>query len=303
MKKIIGYSLSLLMVATLFVGCTKTTADLVPPTANAGPSLAITAPISSATVTGTGSTTNGNITGYLWSLVSGPNVPVITSPSSATTTVTGLVVGSYILQFAVFDQAGLAGLDTMKITVAGSPIQTLTVQPTNNASEGVVISNGNTGPDTQLTIGTWTLNGGTINYRQYVKFDFSAIPSTATILTANLYLYAMPNPHGGDLLNPHTGPTNAFYIDRVTSSWTLASLTWAGQPATSVTNRVTVAQSVSAFQDENISVTALVKDMMTSGNNGFKFTGTNEVLYNIRQYASSLNSNASLHPKLVITYQ
>ena len=126
----------------LFIGCDKDTDTLPsPPIAIAGNSQTIQLPASSFTLTGSGTTQNGNITGYLWSLVSGPNVPVITRPSSASTTVTNIVAGTYIFQFMVIDNAGLTGIDTVTVTLTAGAIQTLTLQPTNNSDERHILGN------------------------------------------------------------------------------------------------------------------------------------------------------------------
>jgi hypothetical protein len=51
-----------------------------------------------------------------------------------------------------------------------------------------------------------------------------------------------------------------------------------------------------------IDVSALVRDMLVNGNNGFYLRMQTEAIYNIRQYASSTYSDATKHPKLVIVY-
>ena len=61
-------------------------------------------------------------------------------------------------------------------------------------------------------------------------------------------------------------------------------------------------QSTSAFQNNIIDVTALVKDMQTNGNNGFALTLQSETTYNVRQYVSSFNVDITRHPTLVISY-
>lgn len=70
-----------------------------PPTANAGPDQILTAPTSTATLNGTGST--GTITSYLWTNVSGPNTPTITSNATSITGVTGLIPGSYVFKLSL----------------------------------------------------------------------------------------------------------------------------------------------------------------------------------------------------------
>jgi hypothetical protein len=295
-----------LFTAFLFIKCTKETNNFKnPPVAEAGNSQTIQLPVSNATLSGSGTTENFKITGYLWSLVSGPNVPEIESESSATTNVSGLSAGTYVFQLMVVDSAGLSDVDTVSWIVNAAVQQTLTLQPANNPNSGHVDSyfnQGGTG-DTEHPIGSWTNQGTPFSWRTLLKFDLSSIPASSTIVSATLYLYAMPNPHGGDMINAHSGTANACFVERVINSWTFNGLTWANQPATTATNRSIIPQSTTAFQNDVIDVKALVQDMVDLGNFGFGIRQQNEVYYNCKQYASSYHSNAALHPKLVITYQ
>ncbi|MBS1659486.1 MAG: hypothetical protein JST68_00400, partial [Bacteroidetes bacterium] len=72
-----------------------------PPSASAGTDQTITLPTNSATLTGSGSETNGTIVGYTWTQVSGPSTATIGSAGSATTSVSGLVQGAYVFQLTV----------------------------------------------------------------------------------------------------------------------------------------------------------------------------------------------------------
>src|SRR5436190_1582984 len=88
-----------------------------PPTANAGPDQTINFPVlRSATLSGSGSDPDGSIVSYSWSKVSGIGGN-ITSPNSASTTVTGLVVGTYIFRLTVTDDKGATDTDDVTITV------------------------------------------------------------------------------------------------------------------------------------------------------------------------------------------
>lgn len=69
------------------------------PVPSAGPSQTTALPISTVTLDGSGS--SGAVTSYLWTKVSGPNNPTITSPTSMTTSVTGLAQGTYVFQLSV----------------------------------------------------------------------------------------------------------------------------------------------------------------------------------------------------------
>src|SRR5690242_2008618 len=78
-----------------------------PPVAEAGSPQTIQLPVNSANLTGSGASTNGSITSYLWTMVSGPGVPVIGQAGSPSTSVSGMVQGVYHFQLKVTDVAGL----------------------------------------------------------------------------------------------------------------------------------------------------------------------------------------------------
>jgi hypothetical protein len=277
------------------------------PVVNAGLNQTITLPVDSVTLTGSASDSDGFIVAYLWSQVSGPFFSTIVNPGSSTTKVKGLRQGTYVFQLMAIDNEGATGVDTASVLVNPSLIQTLTLQPTNNANEVYIhslIPNGSTSGISQLTIAAWTAGGITHYWRTFIKFDYSAIPINATILNAKLSLYAAPTPFQGNGVDAHFGTSNACYIQRVTSNWNTASITWNNQPATVTTNQTIIPQSTSSFQNDiDLDVTSLVRDMQTNGNNGFAIRLQNEVIYNVRQYASSFDNNSSIHPRLVITYQ
>lgn len=203
------------------------------------------------------------------------------------------------------------GLNGQLLTICNGKPQwgpcftTLSLQPSQNTYEYFVDNfypnTNNTG--TQLDMTAWTASGNPVFQRTFIKFDFSAIPVNATIDSAKLYLYATATPLGGNGVDAHFGPANSCYINRITTPWTTpGQFTWNNQPSYSSVNRATIPQSNSSFEDNIINVTSLVADMMVAGNNGFVILLQSESTYNIRQYASSKNADASKHPKLVIYY-
>ncbi|MBK8605881.1 MAG: DNRLRE domain-containing protein [Chitinophagaceae bacterium] len=299
---------ALLFVVGLFIGCQKEN-DFIspqPPTAEAGNSQSIQSPTTSFTLAGSGVSTNGPITGYLWSLVSGPNVPLIASPGSPTTLVTNFIAGTYTFQLMVIDNAGLTGIDTTKITVTAAPIQTLTLQPANNTEERHLWGNSTmdqSGHATELVAGTWT-SGGTIYIRGALKFNLSTIPSSATILTAKLTLFSNPTPLNGTQTVPNEGPGNAMYIRRITNNWNPVTTFWLTQPATTTTDQISIPHTAQASLDlVDVDVKNLVTAMHSSGNYGFMIMLQNETPFNMRNFCSSIHTTASKHPKIVITYQ
>ncbi len=72
----------------------------VNPVANAGIDQTKTYPTTTASLSGSGTDSDGTIVGYLWTQVGG-TAATITSATSAATTVTGLVAGVYQFQLKV----------------------------------------------------------------------------------------------------------------------------------------------------------------------------------------------------------
>ncbi len=106
-------------VATDFVTVTVLpySATNTPPTANAGNDLTIQLPTNSVTLQGSGTDTDGTIASYAWTKTAGPSSGFITSPSSASTTVTNLGQGAYTFQLKVTDNQGAIGTDTVNVNV------------------------------------------------------------------------------------------------------------------------------------------------------------------------------------------
>ena len=69
---------------------------------------------------GSGNDPDGSIVSHVWTQVSGATA-TITTPSSYTTTITGLTTGTYVFRLTVTDNLGATGQDDMTVTVsAGS---------------------------------------------------------------------------------------------------------------------------------------------------------------------------------------
>lgn len=146
------------------------------PVADAGFNQTITLPTNSVTLNGTGSYDSaGTITAYNWSQVSGPSAATITSASAATTTVSGLLQGTYVFQLKVTDNSGGSSTDQVTITVNPAPNQ----PPVANAgvNQTITLPTSSTGldgtksadPDGTIAAYSWTQVSG---------------PSTATITNA-----------------------------------------------------------------------------------------------------------------------
>jgi len=163
-------------------------------------------------------------------------------------------------------------------------------------------TNTNYGTSTVLYVGAWTKNTINTFYREYLQFDFSAIPANARISTANLNFTNDGNAHSGGNSSRYT--ISDTYLRRVTKPWNEYDITWAEQPATTDDNRVSIDAPDSAYKDFDEDVTTLVKDILNSdeGNNGFQLMLQNETKYRLVRYASTQNATSDWWPKLIITY-
>lgn len=111
------------------------------PTAIASATTPIQLPTSTTTLNGMASTDPGTITGYAWSNVSGPNTPTITSSTGSTTTVTGLIAGTYVFGLTVTDNNSLTNSTTVTVMVNPAPATGLNIFTTQTPVSGTL------GPD------------------------------------------------------------------------------------------------------------------------------------------------------------
>lgn len=107
-------------------GTTTTTPPPTTPTTNQAPVVsvssdkAITLPTSSVTLGGSATDADGTIASYLWTKVSGPTAGVIGTPTGTSTTMTGLVAGTYVYNFKATDNKGASASKTVTVTVNGT---------------------------------------------------------------------------------------------------------------------------------------------------------------------------------------
>lgn len=173
---------------------TYTAAGNIPPVADAGTDQTIQLPTSQVTVNGSGSSdADGTITTYAWSKISGPATFTITSPSSVSTTITGLVEGTYVFRLTVTDNDTDTDTDDITITVqpanvsptaaAGSD-QSITL-PTSSVS---VSGSGSTDSDGTITTYLWTKISGPV---AYTITSPNNVSTTITGLVAGVYVFRL----------------------------------------------------------------------------------------------------------------
>jgi Domain of unknown function (DUF4082)/Bacterial Ig domain/Secretion system C-terminal sorting domain len=152
------------------------------PTANAGSNQTITLPTSQVTLNGSAST---GATSYAWTRVSGPNTPIITSPAAVTTTVTGLVAGTYVFQLSIN-----GGISTSNVTITVNPAPA----PTANAGSNQTIALPTTtvtldgSASTGATSYAWTRVSGP---NTPIITSPAAVTTTVTGLVAGTYVFQL----------------------------------------------------------------------------------------------------------------
>ncbi len=179
----------------------NTTSTNTPPTVSAGSNQTITLPTSSATLSGSASDADG-IASYAWSKVSGTG-GTISSPSAASTTVTGLTAGSYTFKLTVTDTKGASSSANVSVTVNAAPPSgggsygTLVYSQGYDASSSVTTSQGrrnsyttslyNAGPGSfrsEVRAGDASLSGG---FRGEMAYSGTTYNPTEGVVEYDVY--------------------------------------------------------------------------------------------------------------------
>jgi endoglucanase len=94
------------------------------PTVNAGTDKTITLPTTSVILTGSATDADGSISKYSWTKVAGPSSFAFSSTTTASTTVSTLVAGTYTFRLTVTDNAGATAYNDVNVIVNGTATTT-----------------------------------------------------------------------------------------------------------------------------------------------------------------------------------
>jgi hypothetical protein len=175
------------------VQVTVNAAPNLAPTANAGVDKTITLPTNSVSLSGAGTDSDGSISSYSWTKISGPSAYSIVSSSSAVTSVSGLVQGTYQFELKVTDNNGAVGKDTVQVTVNAAP----NLAPTANAgadktitlpTNSVSLSGSGTDPDGSISSYLWTKISGP---SAYSISNSSAVVTNVSGLVQGIYQFEL----------------------------------------------------------------------------------------------------------------
>ncbi len=89
----------------------------VAPTANAGADKSVTLPTNSTVINGSASDTDGTISSYSWTQMSGPSTATLSGANTANLTASTLIQGTYVFRLTATDNGGLTGSDNVNVVV------------------------------------------------------------------------------------------------------------------------------------------------------------------------------------------
>lgn len=136
------------------------------PAVNAGVDVSITLPVSTVTLVGTATDSDGTIASRLWAQTSGPKTATLSGKTTNTLKISALTVaGDYVFTFTSKDNLGLASSDTAKVTVTSAVNKAPTVNAGADVSITIPVSAANlfgTAIDSDGTITSmlWTQTSG-----------------------------------------------------------------------------------------------------------------------------------------------
>ncbi|UAY50961.1 DNRLRE domain-containing protein [Ferruginibacter albus] len=312
--KLIRLSAIILLITTgVLTSCKKD--NPAPFVVDAGSTAIVQLPKDTITLTGTvisGQTANMH---YLWSLISGPSNATIASNTAASSLISGLIQGSYVFQFQATNGNGDIAVDTISVAVVSAGIQTLSLPIAPLGFGGTysflpdqTISADSAGKGSYLYMSAWTVNSVPTHGKTYLKFDWSQIPANATILSAQLELSSLTQSEftaltNGATTDPQAGTDNSLFVQRITSDWSVYTITYNNAPASTATDQAIIPQYTTGTTTIDVDVTTLVKDMNATNNYGFCLGLVYDHYYNQRAFAGNTFSDASRRPKLTIRYQ
>ena len=186
----------------------------IPPVADAGTNRELVLPANSVALDGSKSlATDGTITGYKWTQISGPTSAKITGASSAKATVADLKPGDYKFRLTVTDNSNATGMNDVEVSV--KPPEKVDFQLLKPAAGAMETT-------TRKPAFTWDACPGATNYEIYVN-----------VTRSDYDWYA-----SGNLLDRYTkvgeSATNSFtmkddLVDRWTYKWYVVATTPKGQ--------------------------------------------------------------------------
>lgn len=164
----------------------------------------------------------------------------------------------------------------------------------------------------ELLYSDWTYSAGGCPHgtiRALLRFaQMDTIPVSAVIISAELKLFGVTTSSNWGTSTFPGSPyplSNEAWVQRVTGSWSEATVTWNTQPTTTTVNQATLTPTTARWGwVKSADVTDIVKDIRTTGvNDGFMLRLQTEAYYRAAIFSSSDGADSTLWPELIIKYR
>jgi hypothetical protein len=151
-----------------------------------------------------------------------------------------------------------------------------------------------------INAGYNTVGGNPTLSHNLLQFNFSQIPTGATVVSATLSLWH------STLVAHSTSNQNEELLAKVTQAWTESTVTWNNQPTFSSTDTIHIGTTNIGDDKPNINITSFVQDWVNnpSANYGMCMHLVDEpgALGRFQSYASSDDADSTVRPKLVVVW-
>jgi gliding motility-associated-like protein len=257
-----------------------------PPVVNAGSTIEIQAPVSTAKLNGTVSDPDSPTPAVVWTQVSGPNNATIATPTAISTNLSNLIVGTYTFRITATDNTNLTASAqvTVKVNPAPPPVppvanagvnhsitlptNSVTINGSGTDSDGTIISYAWTqtnGPSTATLSGqsTQTLSVSNLIVGTYI-FTLTVTDNTNLTGSAQVSVVVKPEP-------PNNPPTANAGIDRsITLPLNTITLTGSGSDTDGTISSYAWSQfngpSIATLQNESttsVTISDLIEGVYT----------------------------------------
>lgn len=189
-------------------------------------------------------------------------------------------------------------------TIKGQELQTISLRPGPEDGIDAEIRTDMNWPiwyEDDFISNAWTVQGDAFIQRSLLKFDLSALPEGAEIISAKLSLFCNTMSGHHQL---HAGE-NASYLLRITEPWDQYQVTWNTQPGITMEDAVMLPKTTSMTQDLiDIDVTEFIRYFKENpqDNHGMMLKLVEEVQLSAMVFSSSNHSDPSKRPLLIISY-
>ncbi len=214
------------------------------------------------------------------------------------------------LVFATSDHPDVSLRPKLEVTYAPNKTECIKYQYSNCEGTDAIIGDciaagydtSNFGNNPEFDALAWTYSGTNTDLRSLIHWNFTEIPTNATVTSATIDLFW--NPTSSNTGHSSTSGPNESYIRMITSPWSENTVTWNTRPTVDTAMQVLVPTTVTNQDDISIDVKNIVQYYVANpnANYGFMFQLKNESYFRSMIFCSSDHPDPARHPRINICY-